>query len=68
MLDDFGGSSAESSTSANWSSERSNKHVYFVRVNVLCFGDTTTSCAEDAVGPGFVEDEAEFVTEFKFDL
>jgi hypothetical protein len=34
----------------------------------LGFGDTAAGAAEDAVGPGFVEDESEFVFELEFNL
>ena len=33
---------------------------------MFCYA--TPGAAEDAVGPGFIEDEAEFVPKFKFDL
>jgi hypothetical protein len=34
----------------------------------LRFGDAAAGATEDAVGPGFVENETEFVLEFEFNL
>lgn len=68
MLDDFFVASAETSGSAERTGKRTNNHVYFGSVDVLRFGDAATGATEDAVGPGFVEDEAELVLELELDL
>lgn len=68
MLDDFAVSSAEASSRAQGPRERSDDHVDLCCRDVLRFGYAAAGAAEDAVGPCFVEDEAEFVLEFEFDL
>jgi hypothetical protein len=68
MLDNLLVASAETSSRAERARKRTNDHVYFGGIDVLRFGYATAGAAKDAVGPGFVEDETEFVLEFEFDL
>lgn len=68
MFYDFFVAGAETASCAERTGERTDDHVDFGCVDVLCFCDAATSAAEDAIGPGFVEDEAEFVLELEFDL
>jgi hypothetical protein len=68
VLDDFFVAGAETASSAEGTGEGADNHVDFSGVDVLGFGDAAAGAAKDAVGPGFVEDEAEFVLEFEFDL
>ena len=48
--------------------ERADDHVDRRRVGVRGLGGAAARRAEDAVGPGFVEDDAEFVAGFEMDL
>lgn len=68
MLDDVGGAGAETATGAEGAREGTNDHVDGGGVDVLGFGDAAASTAEDAEGPGLVEDEAELVAEAEFNL
>jgi hypothetical protein len=68
MFDDFFVCGAEAAGCAERTREGTDNHVDFSGVDVLGFGDAAAGAAKDAVGPGFVEDEAEFVLEFEFDL
>lgn len=68
MLDDFLVAGAETSCGTERARERTDNHVYFCSIDVLRFGDAAAGATEDAVGPGFVENETEFVLEFEFNL
>ena len=68
MLDDLVGAGAEAATCAEGPGEGADYHVDFGRVDVLVLGDTAAGAAQDAEGPCFIEDEAEFVAELEFDL
>jgi len=68
MFYDFCARGAETAAGAEGAGERANDHVDGGGVYVLGFCDAAAGAAEDAVGPCFVEDEAEFVFEFEFDL
>ena len=68
MLNNLLGAGAEASTCAEGAGERADDHVDLVRVYVLVFGDAAACSAEDSVGPGFVEDEAEFEAGLELDL
>lgn len=68
MLDDVGGAGAETAACAEGTRKRTNDHVDGGGVDILCFGDAAAGAAEDAKGPGLVEDEAEFVAEAEFNL
>src|SRR2546423_15689439 len=54
--------------SAVWPRHRADDHVDFSSVHVLVLCDASTGPAQDAEGPGLVEDEAEFIFELEFDL
>jgi len=68
VFDDFLGAGAEAAAGAERARERADDHVDFGGVDVLVLGDPAARAAEDAEGPGFVQDEAEFVFEFELDL
>jgi len=68
MLNNFLVTGTESSCRTERARKRADDHVYFCSVNVLRFGDAAAGATEDAVGPGFVEDETEFILEFEFNL
>lgn len=68
MFYDFVGADAEATAGAERACEGADDHVDLGGVDVLMLGEAAAGAAEDAKGPGFVEDEAEFVAEFKFDL
>lgn len=68
MLDDVDGACAEAATGAERAGKRTDDHVDGGGVDVLGFGDAAAGAAEDAEGPGLVEDEAEFVAEAEFNL
>lgn len=68
MLYDVGGAGAETAAGAEGTGERTDDHVYGGGVDVLGFRDTAAGAAEDAEGPGLIEDEAEFVAEAEFNL
>src|SRR5271155_3086734 len=60
--------STKTTSSAEWSRHRADDHVDFSSVHVLVLCDASTGPAQDAEGPGLVEDEAEFISELEFDL
>lgn len=68
MLDDVDGACAEAATGAERAGERADDHVDGGGVDILGFGDAAAGAAEDAEGPGLVEDKAEFVAEAEFNL
>ena len=68
MVDNLLGAGAEATSCAQWAGERADNHVNAGRVAILVLRDAAAGAAEDAKGPGFVEDEAEFVAEFELDL
>lgn len=68
MFDDFVGAGAEATPCTQGTGEGADYHVDVAGVNFLVFGDAAAGATEDAKGPSFVEDEAEFVAEFQFNL
>ena len=68
VLDDLAVAGAEAAARAERPRERADDHVDGGRVDVLVLGDAAGGAAQDAVGPGFVEDEPEFVAVFELDL
>ena len=68
VLADFVGGGAEAAAGAEGAGEGADDHVDGGGVDVLGFGQASALAAQHAEGPGFVEDEAEFVEEFELDL
>ena len=68
MFHNLVGADAEATAGAEGAGEGTDDHVHFGGVNVLMLSEAATGTAEDAEGPGFVEDEAELVAEFELDL
>lgn len=68
MFHDLIRASTKTTSGAEWSRHRADDHVDFGGVHVLVLCDASTSPAQDAEGPGLVEDEAEFIFELEFDL
>lgn len=68
MLDNVSGAGAEAATSAEGPTQGTDDHVDGGGVDVLRFRETASGAAQDAEGPSFVENEAEFVAETQFNL
>ena len=68
MLDDVRRAGAESSASAQRSSEGANEHIDLRGIDILGFCETTAGSTHNTEGPGFVKHEAEFVSEFELNL
>lgn len=62
------GTCAKTTPGNNGTSERTNDHINLGRIDILVLRNTTTVASKDTERPGFVQDEAEFVLEFEFNL
>lgn len=68
VLDNVIVACTEAAAGTQGTGKRADDHVDEGRVDILVLGETSAGTAEDTVGPGLIEDKAELVAEFEFDL
>lgn len=68
MMNDLLRTSAETTTSDEGSRKRTDNHVDLRGIDVLVLCKTATVSAKDTEGPSLVENQAELVLEFQFNL
>lgn len=68
MVDNLLGSCAETTSRNNRTGKRTDYHINLSRIDILVLRDTTTVASKNTERPGLVQDEAEFVFRFEFNL
>lgn len=68
VMNNLFGTCAETTSGNNGTSERTNNHINLRRIDILVLRNTTTVASKDTERPGLVQDEAEFVFKFEFNL